>query len=83
VEYLGRIDHQVKVRGQRIEPGEAEHALETHPAVERAVVAPVTVEGLTELHGYVLAREKSPPRNCGAIFATAYPKRWSPPAFSG
>jgi len=26
------------------------------PAVERAVVAPVTVEGLTELHGYVLAR---------------------------
>jgi amino acid adenylation domain-containing protein len=56
VEYLGRTDQQVKVRGQRIEPGEVEHALEAHPAVERAVVVPVTVQGLTELHGYVLER---------------------------
>lgn len=54
LEYLGRIDHQVKVRGQRIEPGEIEHALESHPAVERAVVVPVTADGLTELHGHVL-----------------------------
>ncbi len=56
LEYLGRIDHQVKVRGQRIEPGEIEHALETHPAVERAVVVPVTANGMTDLHGYVLTR---------------------------
>jgi len=56
LEYLGRIDHQVKVRGQRIEPGEIEHALESHPAVERAVVMPVTADGLTELHGHVLTR---------------------------
>ena len=56
VEYLGRIDHQVKVRGQRIEPGEVEHALEEHPDVERAVVAPATVQGLTELHAYVRTR---------------------------
>ncbi|HEY3381298.1 MAG TPA: SDR family NAD(P)-dependent oxidoreductase, partial [Vicinamibacterales bacterium] len=56
IEYLGRIDDQVKVRGQRIEPGEIEHVLETHPAVERAVVVPSTGQGLTELHGYVLAR---------------------------
>ena len=55
VEYLGRLDQQVKVRGQRIEPGEVEHALEAHAAVERAVVVPVIVQGLTELHGYVLA----------------------------
>jgi amino acid adenylation domain-containing protein len=56
VEYLGRMDHQVKVRGQRIEPGEVEHALETHPAIARAVVVPVTVQGLIELHAYVLVR---------------------------
>ncbi|HEX9938713.1 MAG TPA: FkbM family methyltransferase, partial [Longimicrobium sp.] len=39
IELLGRIDHQVKVRGFRIEPGEIEAVLGGHPAVSRAVVA--------------------------------------------
>jgi amino acid adenylation domain-containing protein len=40
IDFLGRIDHQVKVRGFRIEPGEIEAALRRHPAVEEAVVVP-------------------------------------------
>lgn len=36
--YHGRTDHQVKVRGARVELGEIEAVLETHPVVEQAVV---------------------------------------------
>lgn len=38
LEFLGRLDRQVKIRGARIEPAEIERVLEEHPAVERAVI---------------------------------------------
>jgi amino acid adenylation domain-containing protein len=38
LEYLGRIDTQVKIRGQRVELGEIEATLRRHPAVRNAVV---------------------------------------------
>ncbi|MFE2977979.1 amino acid adenylation domain-containing protein [Streptomyces sp. NPDC059258] len=54
--YLGRSDDQVKVRGQRIETGEVEAVLATHPRVRQAVV--VAHEGRAgqgkQLVGYVV-----------------------------
>jgi amino acid adenylation domain-containing protein len=38
LEYLGRIDEQVKIRGQRIEPGEIEATLNTHESVTESLV---------------------------------------------
>ena len=43
--YMGRMDQQVKVRGYRIEVGEVEAALRSHPTVEEAIVTLQELEG--------------------------------------
>ncbi|MFM8559789.1 MAG: AMP-binding enzyme, partial [bacterium] len=47
LEFLGRRDHQVKTRGYRVELGEIETRLASHPAVDEVVVVAVPDEEVT------------------------------------
>lgn len=54
-EYLGRLDRQLKIRGQRVEPAEVEAALNRHPLVGASVVeARPDVEGRLRLLAWVV-----------------------------
>ncbi|MCP4149582.1 MAG: amino acid adenylation domain-containing protein, partial [bacterium] len=44
IEYLGRIDQQIKIRGHRIEPGEIENKLLAHHKVKETIVVALTGE---------------------------------------
>jgi len=54
VEFIGRLDRQVKLRGFRIELGEVESVLRRHPAVGEAIVVPNEQLGGTALVAYVV-----------------------------
>ena len=58
LEFLGRLDHQVKIRGVRVEPGEVEAALAASPGVAAAaVVAWADPQAGARLVGYVVPVE--------------------------
>lgn len=60
VDYLGRTDRQIKLRGFRIEPGEVEAALRTLPGVRAAAVALKRLGPSDQLVGYVTGVDLDP-----------------------
>ncbi|EFE71033.1 PvdD [Streptomyces viridosporus ATCC 14672] len=58
--YVGRADHQVKIRGHRIEPGEIETALRALPGVRDAAVVARADGGTARLVAHVVTAEARP-----------------------
>src|SRR5690606_25325597 len=59
IEFLGRMDEQVKIRGHRIELGEIENALHQLPTInEAAVTVKTDPSGEKRLVAYVVSKEK-------------------------
>ena len=84
IEFLGRFDSQIKLRGHRIEPGEIEHALKQHPVVEDAVVlARQDQPGEKHLAAYVVPKRghSAAARELRAFLADRLPECMVPAAF--
>ncbi|MEU8553161.1 amino acid adenylation domain-containing protein [Streptomyces anthocyanicus] len=60
LEFLGRLDSQLKIAGHRIEAGEVEAALEAHPAVARAAALAVGERTARRLVAFVVPHEPPP-----------------------
>ncbi|TGV29315.1 amino acid adenylation domain-containing protein, partial [Mesorhizobium sp. M00.F.Ca.ET.186.01.1.1] len=82
LEFLGRIDHQVKIRGHRIELGEIESRLLNHPAIKEAVVIDRADEtGGKFLCAYVVLQKPLSDEEMRAYLAQALPEYMIPSFF--
>jgi non-ribosomal peptide synthetase component F/acyl carrier protein len=80
--YMGRSDDQVQIRGFRVEPGEVQSQLLTHPLVTRAeVIAKTMHHGAVELVAYVVASGQLDVTELRTHVANALPHYMVPSAF--
>ncbi|MCB8981032.1 MAG: amino acid adenylation domain-containing protein, partial [Ardenticatenaceae bacterium] len=82
IQYLGRNDFQVKIRGHRVELGEIETVLNQHPAVQQAVVqAHKPDQGAQQLVAYVIAADETAVTTLPAILREKLPVYMVPAHF--
>ncbi|MFK4066957.1 amino acid adenylation domain-containing protein [Streptomyces sp. NPDC029674] len=80
IEFLGRDDHQVKIRGHRVEPAEAEAVLARDPWVRECAVVPVvTGADPVRLVAYIVG--DADPRRLRALAARSLPDYAVPSAY--
>lgn len=83
IDFLGRSDHQLKIRGIRIEPGEIEAALTSHPAIRESVVVASGDGNLKRLVAYYITEgdDSLPPSQLKDHLAARMPAHMIPAAF--
>jgi len=79
LEFLGRLDHQLKVRGYRVEAGEVETAILQHPSVRQAAVLTWEEAGESRLTAYVSGEVAVEPLR--AFLAASVPEYMVPHTF--
>ncbi|GAA3734309.1 amino acid adenylation domain-containing protein [Salinactinospora qingdaonensis] len=77
LEFLGRADHQVKIRGHRIEPGEIETALKDHPDITDAAVI-ATGTPTPHLHAAIVTTTPPPTDTLRDFLLTRLPAAMLP-----
>ncbi|MGX7828173.1 amino acid adenylation domain-containing protein [Actinokineospora sp. 24-640] len=81
IDFLGRSDGQLKIRGHRVEPGEVENALMTHPAVAAAAIAVrKDHRGTARLVGYIVGSGDVTPAEVRAHVGALLPEAMVPTA---
>ncbi|WP_280459343.1 non-ribosomal peptide synthetase [Nocardia carnea] len=75
LEFLGRADRQVKIRGHRVELGEIEQAITAHPEVRRAFALAVGERAQARLVAFV---EPGLPGDLTTFLADRVPAGWAP-----
>ncbi|MDO6461124.1 amino acid adenylation domain-containing protein [Granulosicoccaceae sp. 1_MG-2023] len=85
LEYISRLDNQIKLRGYRIELGEIESVLATHPAVAQAVVmVRKDANGSDNLAAWLIGKDANRPDNASLRehLAQSLPDYMIPAAYS-
>jgi len=82
LEFLGRMDRQVKVRGYRVEPAEVESAIAVLPGIRDAVVSTPEDPGGHRLHAYVVTDGRIDAAGVRAGLASRLPTYMIPTGFT-
>ncbi|ERM15997.1 non-ribosomal peptide synthetase [Brevibacillus laterosporus] len=81
IEFKGRIDHQIKIRGFRVELGEIESCLVKHPAVHEAVVIVEEVGASQNLTAYYVGQHDVNPHELRQVLSQELPEYMVPAHF--
>ncbi|PQP85212.1 hypothetical protein C0Q44_12205 [Paenibacillus sp. PCH8] len=82
IEYLGRIDFQVKIQGARLETGEIENTLSSYPGIIQSVVVMKSFEGRSGLlYAYYLSDQELPSAQLREYVSRSLPAYMIPSVF--